>query len=112
MMRSLKIALGLLCLIIVVQIGHAQDGPPSVESYLVYYEDENLKSLGHMLWVWNVCFERFVFLNPDLEIDNIPYGARVRLPKDEPCYLRDQGSSMPRIKYLFPSLAVTLPPIG
>ncbi|MBK8137317.1 MAG: LysM peptidoglycan-binding domain-containing protein [Chloroflexi bacterium] len=99
MMRSLKIALGLLCLIIVVQIGHAQDGPPSVESYLVYYEDENLKSLGHMLWVWNVCFERFVFLNPDLEIDNIPYGARVRLPKDEPCYLRDQGSSMPRIKY-------------
>src|SRR5690606_35783742 len=63
-------------------------------------------SLGMMLLQWNVCFERFVTLNPDIEIDNIAYGTRVLLPKDEPCYDYDaggqfsvSGDTIPRLKY-------------
>jgi LysM repeat protein len=96
---------GLLVLLGVGIPSAAQDGPPPVETVVGYYEEENPRSLGEMLYRWNVCFERFVTLNPELEFDNIPYGTRVLLPKDEPCYdygdsgLKHLRDGTPRLKY-------------
>jgi hypothetical protein len=102
-MRAVVVVAGLLVLLGVGIPSRAQDGPPPVETMVAYYEDERPRSLGVMLYRWNVCFERFVTLNPDLAFDSIPYGTRVLLPKDEPCYDYTAHSlpagGRPRLKY-------------
>jgi LysM repeat protein len=60
-------------------------------SYLLYYEDEYPNRLDVILLSRNVCLEAVLRLNPDLDINHIAYGERLRLPTDEPCYQYDES---------------------
>lgn len=66
--------------------------PPPVETKTVYYEDENPNQLDTFLLFENVCLERFIHLNPDIDITYVPYGQKITLPVDEPCFLGNQIS--------------------
>ena len=77
-------------------------------SYLLYYEDEYPNRLDFTLLSRNICLEAVLRLNPDLDINDVAYGERLRIPVDEPCYQYDQSSYgwwnfsdgyPPRLKY-------------
>jgi len=69
-------------------ISQAQEPPPPYDGdfFITYYESNAPNELNNILIGYNVCLESFIRLNPDVDITNIPYGTRLRLPKDEPCY--------------------------
>lgn len=76
---------------------------PSDNTYTMYYENPNPEHLDWELWHRNICPERVMQLNPDLDMTDVDYGTQIRLPLDEPCY---DGSPMnsiytepPRLKY-------------
>lgn len=63
----------------------AQDVPPPYtddDVIMVYYEDENPQNLDS----WLVCLEAFIHLNPHININNIPYGTKMYLPRNQRCY--------------------------
>lgn len=88
---------------------HAQDFPsPPDDTYLAYYEDPYPSQLMSTLLSLNVCLERFILLNPDIDITHVPYGTPILIPTDEPCYNYDRSEYgywnfgdgyPPRLKY-------------
>ncbi len=62
------------------------------DTMTVYYEDENPNQLDSVLLWKNVCLERFIQLNPDIDITHIDYGQKMQFPVDEPCYQREGES--------------------
>jgi LysM repeat protein len=99
-MRAVVVVAGLLVLLGVGIPSRAQDGPPPVDTVIVYYEDEHPNWIAEYVDGLGVCFERFVALNPDLDLNNVPYGTRLIVPKNEPCYRRtDRVGGIGRLKY-------------
>jgi LysM repeat protein len=62
------------------------------DTYILYYEDEYPNRLDFTLLSRNICLEAVLRLNPDLDINDIAYGERLRIPVNEPCYQYDQSS--------------------
>lgn len=70
-------------------VSHAQRdtiAPPVGGVYQTHYETEYPDRLAFFLHWKNICLERFVTLNPDLDPEYIPYGTLITLPRNEPCY--------------------------
>lgn len=64
----------------------AQENADSGVVIHLYYEDQAPDRLDSSLFPRNVCLEAVIQLNPDLDINNVPYGERILMPKDELCY--------------------------
>jgi LysM repeat protein len=82
------VALVLVLLLLPTAIIQAEE---DADTYLLYYEDEYPDRLDVILLSGNVCLEAVLRLNPDLNMNHITYGERLRLPTDEPCYQYDES---------------------
>ncbi len=58
----------------------------SGEIGIMYYENPNPKHLDFELLRKNICLERVIQLNPELDITSIAYGTPIVIPLNEPCY--------------------------
>lgn len=77
-----------LCLYILIGTISAQESPlPYTDAVrMVYYEDENPQGLDNYLLMQNICPEAILHLNPTFDMTNVPYGAKLYLSTDKPCY--------------------------
>lgn len=87
-------------------VAAAQMSPPPMprDTYQIFYEDEDPNQIALFLYKFNLCIERVAQMNPHLDMNNLSYGARLTVPRNEPCYDYQYGSfassvSPPRLKY-------------
>jgi LysM repeat protein len=83
-MKKLFWGLIIACLCTLIGEISAQEPPPPYDDddvRMVYYESENPQGLNFE------CLETFIRLNPSININNIPYGTKIYLPREERCYL-------------------------
>jgi len=88
-MRRILFVLVLCLLSAVPVLGQDYSG----ETKIIYYEDIHPTQLDRLLWWENICLERVIQLNPNLDITDVPYGQAIVVPADELCYWHALESS-------------------
>jgi LysM repeat protein len=94
-MKKLFWGLMIACLFILIGEISAQEPPPpntDDDVIMIYYEDENPRGLASYFLINNLCLEALIPHNPDLDWTNIPYGTKLYLTTNKPCYLYSEDS--------------------
>lgn len=77
----------LLCLLLLLSGLTAFAQEPPADTKIIFYDDVYVNRLDWFLVRQNICLERVLQLNPELDIHNMTYGEPIIVPRNEPCYL-------------------------